>query len=183
MAAAAALLSPLRPSPPTTSLFRWPHRGPRRQKRCHLSTVLASSSSSFRNGSTPETDCPVPLEQQPVNEYQALSTSLLFSWAAGDLGRYCSRLAFTGAAFSLFVGLPVAAFGRGHAADPQIDVLRCALGAASTGLLAVTLAVLRMYLGWAYVGNRLLSATVEYEETGWYDGQEQERERDKKKKS
>lgn len=28
-----------------------------------------------------------------------------------------------------------------------------------------------MYLGWAYVGNRLLSATVEYEETGWYDGQ------------
>ncbi|AQK88058.1 hypothetical protein ZEAMMB73_Zm00001d038853 [Zea mays] len=30
---------------------------------------------------------------------------------------------------------------------------------------------MRMYLGWAYVGNRLLSATVEYEETGWYDGQ------------
>ncbi|KAG0485057.1 hypothetical protein HPP92_009136 [Vanilla planifolia] len=28
-----------------------------------------------------------------------------------------------------------------------------------------------MYLGWTYVGNRLLSATVEYEETGWYDGQ------------
>lgn len=35
----------------------------------------------------------------------------------------------------------------------------------------VTVAVVRMYLGWAYVGNRLLSATVEYEETGWYDGQ------------
>nr|XP_027079565.1 protein CONSERVED IN THE GREEN LINEAGE AND DIATOMS 27, chloroplastic-like [Coffea arabica] len=35
----------------------------------------------------------------------------------------------------------------------------------------MTLLVVRMYLGWAYVGNRLLSATVEYEETGWYDGQ------------
>ncbi|KAI4376985.1 hypothetical protein MLD38_014684 [Melastoma candidum] len=33
------------------------------------------------------------------------------------------------------------------------------------------LAVVRMYLGWAYLGNRLLSATVEHEETGWSDGQ------------
>ena len=39
----------------------------------------------------------------------------------------------------------------------------------STGaLLVVAVAVLRIYLGWAYVGNRLLSASVEYEETGWW---------------
>uniref|UniRef100_A0A6V7QSN9 DUF1230 family protein n=1 Tax=Ananas comosus var. bracteatus TaxID=296719 RepID=A0A6V7QSN9_ANACO len=107
----------------------------------------------------------------PVNEYQALSSSLPFSWAAADLRLYCSRLALTGGSFALFVGLPVAAFGTGAVADPQADALRCALGTASAGLLAATLAVLRMYLGWAYVGNRLLSATVEYEETGWYDGQ------------
>ena len=25
--------------------------------------------------------------------------------------------------------------------------------------------------GWSYVGDRLLSAVVPYEETGWYDGQ------------
>jgi hypothetical protein len=31
--------------------------------------------------------------------------------------------------------------------------------------------LLRIYLGWQYVGGRLLSAVVEYEETGWYDGQ------------
>jgi len=30
---------------------------------------------------------------------------------------------------------------------------------------------LNMYNGWTYVEDRLLSATVEYEETGWYDGQ------------
>uniref|UniRef100_A0A1D1YCK6 Uncharacterized protein ycf36 n=1 Tax=Anthurium amnicola TaxID=1678845 RepID=A0A1D1YCK6_9ARAE len=175
MAAAAALLSSLRPSPVDTSLFPKPRLSSLPSKRRGLSTVPASSSSSssssFRNGSSPETECPVPLEQQPVNEYQALSISLPFSWAAGDLGLYCSRLAFTGAAFALFLGLPVAAFGRGAITDPQTDALRCGLGTVSTGLLAVTLAVLRMYLGWAYVGNRLLSATVEYEETGWYDGQ------------
>ena len=35
-------------------------------------------------------------------------------------------------------------------------------------LAVVAAAVVRIYLGWAYVGNRLLSAAVEYEETGWY---------------
>jgi Conserved in the green lineage and diatoms 27 len=59
------------------------------------------------------------------------------------------------------VGLPVAAFRNGSAVDPWADVIHIALGATSAGLLAVTLAVLRIYLGWAYVGNRLLSATVE----------------------
>ncbi|XP_062232003.1 protein CONSERVED IN THE GREEN LINEAGE AND DIATOMS 27, chloroplastic-like isoform X2 [Phragmites australis] len=123
-----------------------------------------------RNGRSPETEwCPVPPEQRPVNEYEALAASLPFSWAAGDLRVYCSRLALTGAAFALFVGLPVAAFGgRGGTGG---DSLHLALGATGSGILAVTLAVVRMYLGWAYVGNRLLSATVEYEETGWYDGQ------------
>ncbi|KAL6620601.1 hypothetical protein ACP70R_035740 [Stipagrostis hirtigluma subsp. patula] len=123
-----------------------------------------------RNGSSAETEwCPVPPEQRPVNEYEALAASLPFSWAAGDLRVYCSRLAVTGAAFALLVGFPVAAFGgRGGAGG---DGLHLALGATGSGILAVTLAVVRMYLGWAYVGNRLLSATVEYEETGWYDGQ------------
>lgn len=172
----AVILSPA-PALILSSLF--PHKPAPLSPNPRISRTVSSprlppisASSSFRNGSTPpETECPVPPEQQPVNEYQALSTSLPFSWATADLPEYCSRLALTGASFALFVGLPVAAFGTGAIRDPQADGLRCALGASSAGLLAVTLAVLRMYLGWAYVGNRLLSATVEYEETGWYDGQ------------
>lgn len=35
-------------------------------------------------------------------------------------------------------------------------------------LMVVAILVLRIYLGWAYVGDRLLSAAVPYEETGWY---------------
>ena len=31
---------------------------------------------------------------------------------------------------------------------------------------------LRIYLGWKYVADRLMTATLEYEETGWYDGQQ-----------
>ncbi|KAM3299552.1 hypothetical protein ACQJBY_040845 [Aegilops geniculata] len=154
----ATRLLPLLPNP-APSLAR-----PRRR------LTAASAVPPSRNGSSAGTDwCPVPPEQRPVNEYEALAASQPFSWAAGDLRLYCSRLAFTGAAFALFVGLPVAAFGgRGGAGG---DALHLALGATGSGILAVTLAVVRMYLGWAYVGNRLLSATVEYEETGWYDGQ------------
>lgn len=37
--------------------------------------------------------------------------------------------------------------------------------------VVVAIAIIRIYLGWQYIGNRLLSAAVEYEETGWYDGQ------------
>ncbi|KAJ0985499.1 hypothetical protein J5N97_003855 [Dioscorea zingiberensis] len=162
--AAASFVPPLTHSLlPCKAAFFSPNPNPNPGKTNRI-TLIRASSSSFRNGSTPETECPVPPEQQPVNEYQALSDSFPFSWAAEDLVAYCSRLAITGASFSLLVGLPVASFGT---ADPRAR----ALGAVSAGLLAVTLAVLRMYLGWAYVGNRLLSATVEYEETGWYDGQ------------
>ncbi len=42
-------------------------------------------------------------------------------------------------------------------------LLSGAVGAA----FVVSLAVLRIYLGWSYVGDRLLSAAVAYEETGW----------------
>lgn len=39
---------------------------------------------------------------------------------------------------------------------------------ASTGsLLVVAVAALRIYLAWQYVGDRLLTASLEYEETGW----------------
>ncbi|XP_047158360.1 uncharacterized protein ycf36 [Vigna umbellata] len=131
-------------------------------------SFISFSSTSNSNNNTPQTDCPVPLEQQPINEYHSLSTSFPFSWAALDAVEYASRLLVTGTSFALLIGLPVAWFGS---AGAQAEPLKRLLCAASSGLFAVTLAVVRMYLGWAYVGNRLLSATVEYEETGWYDGQ------------
>lgn len=121
---------------------------------------LIHRQSSFTNGSnTPsETECPVPQDQQPINEYQSLSTSFPFSWASGDIVEYTSRLFVTGASFALFIGLPVSWFGSVGAESEPLKRILCA---ASSGVFVVTLAVVRMYLGWAYVGNRLLSATVE----------------------
>ena len=35
----------------------------------------------------------------------------------------------------------------------------------------LSLFVLRLFLGWRYVGDRLAAEIVTYEESGWYDGQ------------
>lgn len=143
-------------------LFRIPkHRRSPICSRTKNPAIIASSFSPFRNDSPPETDCPVPWDQQPVNEYTALSTSFPFSWASADLRDFCTRLALLGSSFAMLVGLPVAAFGIGPVVETPAEAFRCGLGAASAGFIAVMLVVLRMYLGWAYVGNRLLSATVE----------------------
>uniref|UniRef100_A0A8I6YS82 Uncharacterized protein n=1 Tax=Hordeum vulgare subsp. vulgare TaxID=112509 RepID=A0A8I6YS82_HORVV len=166
-AQAAAVASALPPCPRLLPLLPNPApslAGPRRWPRRRLTTAKAQAVPASRNGSSAGTDwCRVPPEQRPVNEYEALAASLPFSWAAGDLVLYCSRLAFTGAAFALFVGLPVAAFGGCGGAGG--DALHLALGATGSGILAVTFAVVRMYLGWAYVGNhtRWLSLVVEAE--------------------
>ena len=37
--------------------------------------------------------------------------------------------------------------------------------------MGVVLALVRLYLGWSYVCDRLTSPTIFYEESGWYDGQ------------
>ncbi|PQM38413.1 uncharacterized protein Pyn_20343 [Prunus yedoensis var. nudiflora] len=161
MASAVPYTSP-KPPPPTllfpsapiisTPSFRYHRR--------HWSRIPKTPLSySYRNGSNSpaETGCPVPPEQQPINEYQNLSTSFPFSWASGDLIEYCSRLIATGSSFALLVGLPVASVG---ALGAQSEPLKQSLYAVSSGFLVVTLAVVRMYLGWAYVGNRLLSATM-----------------------
>ncbi|KAI3792767.1 hypothetical protein L2E82_06657 [Cichorium intybus] len=152
---------PLLLSPLTSSLF--PHTIKPLKSNYHRRTRF-----SFSSRDPPETGCPVPPEQQPINEYQSLCTSSPFSWASGDFVEYCSRLLATGAGFAMFVGLPVSWYGSVGVGWEPIQRI---LGALCSGILVVTLAVVRMYLGWAYVGNRLLSATVEYEETGWYDGQ------------
>lgn len=45
------------------------------------------------------------------------------------------------------------------------------LAASNVGaMLVVFFLLVRMYSGWSYVGSRLKSSVIEYEESGWYDG-------------
>ena len=51
------------------------------------------------------------------------------------------------------------------------DPVRLVLAGGVAALVLPMLLLIRQWLGWTYVHKRLLSEQVEYEESGWYDGQ------------
>nr|WP_041640171.1 CGLD27 family protein [Trichormus azollae] len=111
-------------------------------------------------------DCPVPTEQQPLNEYEELKNSWLFRDTTLTWGNYTKKI-FWIWGWSWLVAGPVAAASF----PPQKHIfyfILCGSAAASVGLV---LLLMRLYLGWFYVRDRLYSPTVFYEESGWYDGQ------------
>jgi len=110
--------------------------------------------------------CPVPAEQQPLNEYQELKESWFFRWATLGLRSYLTPILVVWL-LSWLVAAPVAAVSFPFAKYPVQFLLSAAAGAMVIPLLTVV----RLYLGWIYVCNRLSQETIFYEESGWYDGQ------------
>lgn len=109
--------------------------------------------------------CPIPAEQQPLNEYQILSNSILFNWPAKKLKIYFGYLlSIYNIGFLLTL---LISFSTEFVINPFDVLLNGIIG----GNLVLILDLLRLYLGWSYICQRLLSATVSYEESGWYDGQ------------
>jgi hypothetical protein len=115
------------------------------------------------DGALRRLEAEVPLDQRPVNELAQLKASPLYSWGALDLPEYAKRLAALFAGTCALLAGPIAAQTFDPARQPAAFALAASLG----GLLVVALAALRVYLGWKYVADRLMTATLEYEETGW----------------
>ena len=110
--------------------------------------------------------CPVPPEQRPLREYEQLLESWFFVWPAHNFRELVRHLATS---WLLLAPLTVlVASGswvmRHHPAQLVLAGLVAAVA------LPILLLV-RQWLGWTYVHRRLLSERVEYEESGWYDGQ------------
>ncbi|CAN6976993.1 unnamed protein product [Brassica rapa subsp. trilocularis] len=127
-----------------------------------------SGSMSFSGQSwDPSSEIQVPSDQRPVNEYSALKEGMLYSW--GELGpsKFFLRLGGLWLVAFTVLGVPIAAASF----NPSREPLRFVIAAGTGTLFLVSLIVLRIYLGWSYVGDRLLSAVIPYEESGWYDGQ------------
>jgi len=110
----------------------------------------------------------VPEGQRPVNEYLDLLRAPLFGWASEEVGTkgFITRVSTFYAVIFAAVCYPIsgATFTRDGFELQKF---------ASSNLGAMTLVVfllLRLYSGWGYVGARLQSKVIEYEETGWYDG-------------
>ncbi len=116
-----------------------------------------SNSSSF---------CPVPKEQQPINEYQELQNSWFFGWAKLEPVKYITKLIWVGI-WSSIVTAPLAAASFPIAKYP----LQFGITTIAGSSIFVSLAAIRLYLGWIYIKNRLYNEAIFYEESGWYDGQ------------
>nr|YP_009397461.1 hypothetical protein [Dasyclonium flaccidum]ARW66647.1 hypothetical protein [Dasyclonium flaccidum] len=114
----------------------------------------------------PNSDCPVPFDQQPLNEYLILKKSWLFSWSTYKVTQYIKIITFVSSMLFIFNGLWIIYLFI-HSSNLLkllvLDLLICDL--------ILCFLFIRIYLGWSYVIKRLLSATIFYEESGWYDGQ------------
>lgn len=110
--------------------------------------------------------CPVPSEQRPLNEYEALKTSWPFRWVTFSRFAYIRKLLWSWAWGWLIAG-PVTEASFPLATAP-FQFFLC--GALAASLLVVFM-LLRLYLGWSYIRTRLEKTTIPYEESGWYDGQ------------
>ena len=112
-----------------------------------------------------ESKCPVPREQQPTNEFIELSKSKIFSWPKTKKSLILILIKFWIGAFILFL---VISSGSVYF---KTSLLRYFLLSFFSSLSIPLLISIRLYLGWNHIFYRLISEKVEYEESGWYDGQ------------
>ncbi len=112
-----------------------------------------------------ESKCPVPREQQPTNEFIELSKSIIFSWPKTKKTLLIILIKFWVAAFVLFL---VISSGSIYF---KTSLLKYTLLSIFSSLSIPLIITIRLYLGWNHVFKRLTSEKVEYEESGWYDGQ------------
>ena len=112
-----------------------------------------------------ESKCPVPKEQQPTNEFIELSKSIIFSWPKTKKSLILILTKFWVGAFVLFL---VISSGSVYF---KSSLLKYILLSFFSSLSIPLLIIIRLYLGWKHVFRRLTSERVEYEESGWYDGQ------------
>ncbi len=112
-----------------------------------------------------ESKCPVPKEQQPTNEFIELSKSKIFSWPKSKKSLILILVKFWLGAFILFL---IISSGSVYF---KTSLLKYILLSFFSSLSIPLLISIRLYLGWNHIFNRLISEKVEYEESGWYDGQ------------
>nr|YP_009390105.1 photosystem I assembly protein Ycf36 [Sheathia arcuata]ART65468.1 photosystem I assembly protein Ycf36 [Sheathia arcuata] len=112
--------------------------------------------------------CPIPFDQQPLNEYAQLKQLILFNWSTKPIHSFIKKLL---AIFLLLIIInsiiSIIITQNKYILLNLSNIYYSAIFAT----LTIKLIIIRLYLGWSYILKRLLSATVFYEESGWYDGQ------------
>ena len=109
--------------------------------------------------------CPVPKEQQPTNEFLELSNSKVFALAKTSKKFSIILISTWLVAFLIFL---VISSGSSYF---HTYLLRYIFLSFFGSLSVPLLITIRLFLGWNHIYKRLTSEIVEYEESGWYDGQ------------
>ena len=109
--------------------------------------------------------CPVPKEQQPTNEFLELSNSKVFGLAKTKKKFSIILTSIWVVAFLIFV---VISSGSNYFNTYLLKYIFLSF----FGSLSIPLLItIRLLLGWSHIYKRLSSEIIEYEESGWYDGQ------------
>ena len=110
--------------------------------------------------------CPVPPAQRPLQQYEELRDSWFFAWPSrGDIGLARALIV------CWLLALPLTLLVASGSWVLRHRPLELTLAAAAAAVALPALLLLRQWLGWRSIHQRLVSETVEYEESGWYDGQ------------
>lgn len=111
-------------------------------------------------------NCPVPKEQIPFNEYKAIKQSCFYKFPLLKLKEYFITLLSIWTITWIIV-TPIILESFSFSSFP----FKFILVSTTTANIITNINLIRLYLAWSYIGKRLLSAAVIYEESGWYDGQ------------
>ena len=110
----------------------------------------------------------VPVAQRPINEYLDVTNQPFFTWARDSQTNSDLLLRF-GLFYSIM--FTTICYPISGATFTQDGYVLHKLASSNVGAIFVTmLLLLRVYTGYDYIGQRLQSKYIEYEETGWYDG-------------
>ena len=110
--------------------------------------------------------CPVPLDQRPLNEFNSIRNSWINSWPLLEKNIFYRKLLY-----SWLIIIPISliiSYGSNNLRNNIFDLAFISLTAS---LVFPILLLFRQWLSWIYIYKRLNSERIEYEESGWYDGQ------------
>ncbi len=110
--------------------------------------------------------CPVPQNQRPLNEFNSIRNSWIISWPFLERHVFYRKLML-----SWLLITPVSitiSYGSDYLKNNILELIILSL---IVSIACPILILIRQWLSWIYIYKRLNSEKIEYEESGWYDGQ------------
>ena len=110
--------------------------------------------------------CPVPFNQRPLNEFNSISNSWIISWPLLDKNIFYRKLLYSW----IFI-TPISLIISYGSNSLKNNIFNLTFISLTASLIFPILLLSRQWLSWIYIYKRLNSENIEYEESGWYDGQ------------